>query len=326
MRKILTVLLATACVLGAQANEIATLAARSANSMTDVATMLEQTQAFIFLSKGEERNMHDIVDRSGSLKASIFGNENATADWSEFTWTLSNPDIAEIDVTPSGAVLLGKAFGETFLTITDTRDGSEYYFVILCSPMITVISPEGVVLRYPKMYEQPARINITQSRDYVINCVMVKGFGNGYSWEDITNKVNRGKDPDDDDDLDANLENGYFESKETITDNLVFVITHESSEHHADGDNVVGKSGINLQLAGKDLTVVDNRGETSTRLANAKFTYTNVQKTSKEGTLDQDGKFTFPEEGIFFIEFDSSEIKGTFKIFVVDLASLDTNE
>ena len=293
MKKLLTLLLimASVCTMSAQDNSGYT---PSSNSMDEVVRMLTENQAFVFLNVGEERDLKDVFTRSGQIFTDIEVKELESYDW-----IVANESVAIVD--KNDGVLEGKSYGETFLTVIDNNN-TEHYFVVLVSPKVTVYTPEGVVLEYQKMYDQPARIQLTESKDYVVNCVMVRGLGSN-EWRDITAEVAADELEDGD---------GYYESEETVVGNIEFTISHESKDAHKDNNSyIVGGSGVNLQVVGKTLTVVDVNGDIT---RGAGFTYSDVQGNQYSATLNDECKYEFTTAGVYFINFDN--VKGTFKVFM----------
>lgn len=207
--------------------------------------MLKDTQAYVFVGKGEERNVYDTFNRTSEIV--LDDKKTNVPGVNDLTWEIVGSDIASLDNRDGGLWVYGKKFGQTFLVGTDNnvkdKDDNvvpkKYYFAIFVSPSVTVLSPEGAVYKYYKTYFQPARISLTQSKDYAINCVMKYTSAGPV---DVTELVAADEKEDND---------GYYVSDDPVDDDIKIVISEESRQA---GDNfVVGSSGVKLQVVGSQL-------------------------------------------------------------------------
>lgn len=246
----------------------------SGTSMKELVNQLKDVQAYVFLGKGEERNLNDVFGRSNTIVFKKGDLENP-----DVKCTITNPGIATL--TNDGILKGGNEYGETIFTISrkvEKKDSNgsivydnnepvmiteEFHFAVFVCPTVTVVSPEGVVYRYPKTHGQKARIQLSQGNDYLINCVMLKN-GDG-DWEDITSEVEAGK--NEDNSPKNNEKDGYFEfaDGDGVENDLIFILSEESYHPNnlgTENGKVVGSSGYNVRVYGNDFIAVvpDNAG------------------------------------------------------------------
>ena len=340
MRKILTVLLATAFAMNLCAQtqgDIDTQGSAGKNlNMDGIIEKLEKSEGYVFLGKDDQRNLRDIFHRSDKIG---MGGEDKPAlnDVLDYHWEVANEGIATLqrDTKAEAIYVKGTKFGETFLTATLPNSTEVHHFAVFVCPTITVLSPEGVVYSYHKTYNQPAKIELTQSKEYHINCVMMKRGDSDSDWEDITAKVAYGRDSNDD--LVVNDKDGYYESKDPIASDMIFVISEESSKDYGNNTGggsdlgVVGQSGLNLQTIGHEIKVVyDGNREGTEKGASVDLSNANIEITdagnvpvslSSQNQLGN-GKIYIDGLGIFYITINNTQGGGkigTFKVIIHDL-------
>ena len=340
MRKILTVLLATAFAMHLCAQDIDTQGSAGKNlNMEGIIEKLEKSEGYVFLGKHDQRNLRDIFHRSGKIDMGGEDKPNLN-DVLDYHWEVANEGIATLqrDNEAEAIYVKGTEFGETFLTATLPNSTEVHHFAVFVCPTITVLSPEGIVYRYQKTYKQPARIELTKSKEYHINCVMMKRGDSDSDWEDITAKVAYGRDSndDDDDDLEVNDKDGYYESKDPIASDMIFVISEESSEYYDNNTEggsdlgVVGQSGLNLQTIGHEIKVVyDGNREGTEKGAPVDLSEADIKITdagnvpvplSSQNQLGN-GKIYIDGLGIFYITIDNTQGGGKigkFKVIIHD--------
>ena len=283
----------------------------SGASLKEIVEKLEKSEGFVFLPLGEERNIRDIFHRSNEIH--MAGDEiEEYKDVMNFKWTVGSEAIATITrVTASDAIYVhGTGYGETFLTGV-APDGETHHFAVFVCPTVTVLSPEGVVYTYQKVYNQPAKIQLSQSKDYQVNCVMVKGLHDDGQWHDVTAAVAKDADGQND---------GFFESNEPVKRDLVFVISEEIRPVNEGSEgSVVGKSKLNLQVTGRTvkLVTVDNLEE-GVDLSECGFTITDLSGVEAQYNLrSYDGVIEFDADGIYLINIEGPQnLEGNFKVII----------
>lgn len=341
MRKLLLVLaLAAASVpafaatddSGADQYDIMPLAAVDNVTMHDVVEMLQNIQAFVFLNSGEDRDFTDVFARSKTIFTDV-----SKETLQSYKWEVANDKIATVH-TETG-ILTGGEFGETFLTVTD-NNGEEHLFAVFVSPCVTVLSPEGVIYKYQKMYNQPVRVRFTSGKNYHINCVMAKGIGetdeDKAKFVNITDAVD-GENIEDDGWLE------YIEEKlHPVKNDLVFIVSEESVI--SDAAPVVGPSGLDVEVVGQKInfrlavdstSTEDERKTKQEALKNAihpevTVTFTDVMKdnitfveTIEPADEDDEnllGTISVGREGAFLLSIPNIERK--FKVILHNLSNL----
>lgn len=254
----------------------------------DFIKIIDNVEGYVFLSEGEERDLSLPFARTDSVFSKFGADDLRKLDWSSM-----NNDIVFVD---SEGMAEGRSFGETIITVKDKEE--LHNFIVFVCPTVTVKSPEGAIYTHHKVYNQKAKIYFTQSKDYLINCVMLNG-------EDITDKVK----------IDENEEgDGYYESEEPITSNMTFVISMESREDNEIGQ-VVGGSDINLQVQGKNITFV-NTDETKQSIVgkNVKIKDVKREKVVYNKPLPSNNTISIETKGIYYVEIDG--INGDFKVII----------
>lgn len=257
---------------------------------------LNNIEGYFFVGTGEERDLSLILSRPDNTDdADVFA---------AMEWKTLNPTIAQLSNNESGApILRGGCFGETIVSATETKDGetiSHNYVVFVC-PLITIVSPEGAIYSYHKVYNQNTRIQFTQSRDYSINSVYR-----------IDNTHPDGIDITEDIDKD-----GWYNSTENITDDTTFWVAMESNNDEHDSETAKGASDIRVRVKGSDVIL---EGDNTTSLA-GNFKVTDLWgKTLFDGTwpVDDNGtrclSFYKNNQGVFFLT--SAVTNKTYKFII----------
>lgn len=259
-------------------------------NLDDVISLLKKVEAYVFLGVGETRDLKETLGRSNIFDYEVKDlNDNDNVNW-----FVNNHDIATI--TDNG-LIKGLKFGETVMKVND-EDNNDIYFAVFVCPTITVVSPEGVIYKYHKTYNQKVRLQLTQSQDYLINCVMMNG-------QDITAFVDKSNGNGD----------GYFQSTEGVKDNLVFVISEES-RHENDGDDigVVGGSGVNVEVWGHNVNFVATDDKTS--LIGKELKIIDSEGNSREDIIGKNA-LHIANPGIYTVYIE--KIPGHFRIIIHDV-------
>lgn len=268
--------------------------------MADFVKLMESVEGYVFLGLGESREIINILDRSKETWSNLY-----LEDVSHLTFTTTNPGI--VDVNFESGKITGKSFGQTIITIADSDPQSDDIILsVFVSPTVTVYSPEGVAYNYQKTKGQPARIALTPSKDYVVNCVMRYKDG---EWKDVTAEVEAGSGNNEGD--------GQYESTSTVNSDMIFSISFETAEHYDSAENgdVVGTSGINVQVRGKEITLVE--AGTETPIAGCKVSIEDsVGNTLKNVTTNTDGTFEVEYPGVFILKVDNE--RGHFRIMAYE--------
>ena len=202
--------------------------------MKEIVSILSDVKAYVFLGKGESRDLTKTFSRSEVID---FKGMETDEDHKSLDYEVGNKSVATID-TETGKIT-GVGFGETIIRVYNPISGNTQYFVAFVCPTITVKSPEGIVYSYPKMYNHRAKINLTASDQFMINTVLRDGV-------DITDKVS-GKENED----------GYYLSNNPITQDVTFVISEESVPGNYDGEAVVGSCGLKVYTEGNNIYFKD---------------------------------------------------------------------
>lgn len=256
----------------------------------DFIKIIDKVEGYVFLSEGERRDLSLPFARTDA----VFSEIESAEDLRALNWSSMNNDIVFVD---KDGMAKGQSFGETIITVKDDNNELHNFIVFVC-PTVTVKSPEGAIYTHHKVYNQKAKIYFTQSKDYLINCVMLNG-------EDITDKVKIDENEDGD---------GYYESEEPIISNMTFVISMESREENEIGQ-VVGGSDINLQVQGKNITFV-NTDETKQSIVgkNVKIKDVKRDKTVYNNPLPPNNTISIETKGIYYVEIEG--INGDFKVII----------
>ena len=314
------------------------------SSIKGIVEALYDINGFVFLSneEGEDRSITDIVNRSTSIQ---IGNEENIPSAHELTWFTANEDIASIEVKGEDIRIKGHNFGETFLigygeeTVVNNGVPSTvikpYYFAVFVCPTVTVLSPTGVVYKYQKTYGQPMHIQFTQSPGYFVNCVMVKGLGGDNEWKDVTADVEKGQrnnlqakasnEQSEDEGYvvggKTNEDDGYYISDLPVTNNLLICISEESSGmavNDKSNGEVVGSSGVNLQVRGYELTFVNANDGTPAYGGRNLLVLDLANRANEGGRIDENGKYVIRDffPGVHLIQVEG--IPGYFRVVVQD--------
>ena len=289
-------------------------------SISEIIWILKKTNVYVFLGRGDERNLKDTFNRSGVIE---IGESDEFISPSEFEWTVMSPTIASIEQNGEDLYLTGKNFGQTILKAEPKTGGETRYFSVFVTPTVTVHSPDGVVYSYQKTYGQPVRISLSENKDYLVNCVMIKGLNGNNDWVDVTAEVGAALATNGDDDTET-IVSKYYQSNETVENNLLVVISYESREENETG-NVVGGSGINVQVRDHDVTFVDSKtGEliTDSMVSVTQTVYNSDNDAFEEAPVKdvylEDGTIRIDENGIFMIRLNKYPEAGHFKIIIHD--------
>lgn len=249
---------------------------------------LSSIEGYIFLTKGQSRVLPVIFDRTD------------LADFSGVHYTSTTENIAAVN-SQTGEVT-GINYGETLLTILDDKD-TEHTFLVFVCPTVTIVSPEGAIYSHQKVYGQPMKIEFTQSKDYVINCVMAThGYGDAY---DVTDKIIDG-------------ENGKYISDDNITADVVYTISMQNIQAGDDFNNAVDeKSSLRCQVVDNTVTFVA-QSDDDRNPAGQSIYYRLVDganPAAMNNTLDNNGSITLYESGIYLIWFEN-DYTHTYKIVI----------
>ena len=264
--------------------------------MDKIIDILSQVQAYVFLARGDERDLTQTFNRTGQINFE-------TEDLRDLDWTVGNESIATI--SKNDGKIRGLNYGETIIKVHDPADGKDSYFVVFVCPTITVKSPEGAVYKYQKMYNHRAKIQLTHGKNYFINSVMCNG-------EDITEFVDKDENGDGD---------GYYLSDKPITGDMTFVITEEKipEDFNKEDDSVVISSDIKVLVKGQEIILVDLSENEKNDLRyrgvhligpSGVYHYIDILKPSD--TVERGYSVISPTKGIFTVKLnymDSREFK-----------------
>lgn len=297
------------------------------STIDGIIDVLKDINGYIFLPTDEDRSVRDIAHRSSSIE---IGEEAHFPDANDLTWVVANEGIASLYKEGNDIRITGNSFGETFLAAYN--DDNVYYFAVFVCPTITVLSPTGVVYKYQKTYGQPVRIQFTQSPGYLVNCVMVKGLGTDGEWTDVTSQVEKGsRKGDSSQDNTAgdgyivaertNEDDGYYISDLPVTNNLLICISEESSGMAVNDESngeVVGSSGVNLQVRGYELTFVNANDGTPAFRGKNLLVLDLANRANEGGRIDENGKYVIRDffPGVHLIQVE--DVPGYFRVVVQD--------
>lgn len=311
MKKKLFVMLLGLCTLTATAtpeessDQVMPLSGNSNVGMLDV---LNQVQGYVFLSSGESRSLASLFEGSD-----VFDLTQQEID--DLQWSSAKPEVAEIH--SENGLLTANSFGNTLVTAKNPVLGHEFHVVVFVCPTVTVKSPEGAVYSYQKIYDYPAKINFSKSKDYMLNCVMLKIGANDPI--DITEAVNY--DRDENGNIVQNSD-GYYNS-DPIKQNITFTVSMEKRiPKNEEGDSdVVGASGINIRVSGHRAEFVKFDEETGEPVLDffkeRKVTITDIyNRTVYDQIMHEDNVINFLNgaEGVFFVTIQG--VPGDFKIII----------
>lgn len=265
-------------------------------SVEQFVDILQHLDGHVFLTPGESRDLSSLFKNSSQLP-----NEDVER------WSSVNPGIAS--VSADGEVV-GHAFGETILTAIVNNE-THHVAVFVC-PTITVKSPEGAIYVHQKMYKSAVKLQLTQSPDWVVNCVMMakQDAAGEWQYEDVTGQVDE--------------KTGIYTSTDPITENLILTVSMALRERFGDGENVIGTSDIDFQVRSQAKTITVVEGENSYLREGDTFVITdmNGKEVDYTITLDDDGYRVLnmgDVQGIFTIKVkaaDGSMRTGQFKVII----------
>ena len=239
-------------------------------------------------------------DRDISLTLSRPDGSGDAKDYAKWEWKTMNYTIAGLSRGEEDApILTGGAYGETIITGTETKeDGTtdNHNFVVFVCPKITIVSPEGAIYSYHKVYNQNTRIQFTQSQKYSVNSVL-RYDGVHPEGLDITSYITR---------------DGWYESTDQITGDTTFWVAMEENTKANDSSTATGSSNLKVFVHGSDVTIEGNNSYT--------FTVKDILgKQLYKGTWPANGTLTFDadNQGVFFITCsDSNNTYKTYKIII----------
>ena len=284
MKKTLLSSIAVLCAMGMPTvgNAQSTSAgAVTSIGMADFVKLMESVEGYVFLGLGESRELMNIFDRSDD----VWGHLTAD-DEKNLTFTSTNPAIASVNL--NDGIITGEAFGQTIITVENSK-GDDIILSVFVSPTITVYSPEGVAYNYQKTTGQPARIALTPSAEYVVNCVMRYKDG---EWKDVTAEFEKGNG--------NNEADGQYESGSEVNSDMIFSISFETADVYDSDENgeVVGVSNLDVQVRGKEVTLVE--AGTENPIKNCKVTIEDsVGNAVSNETTDSKGKFSLEYPGVY---------------------------
>lgn len=247
--------------------------------------LIEHVEGHVFLSKGETRNLTNIVYFSDAIQP-----EGGQPEL--LNWTVANRAIADINYQTGE--ITAKEFGLTYV-IAHNSLGEDFNIAVFVCPTITVHSPEGAIYTYQKIYNTPAYIQLTQSNEYLVNCVMNDD-------DDVTDQVN---------------EDGTFQSEGPVRSDMHLTVSlEERIKDNEDGENVLGRSGLNLRVNPVKHTL--EFYDPDNKIANkAKVTITDYDGNVRYNEpMPADKRITFLEgvQGVFNVKI--AGIPGDFKIIM----------
>lgn len=309
MRKILLTFLVTAFATS-MAHAAGTTDAETTAPVesTNVVELLNSVEGYIFLTPGEQysRDLRNTFTRTDE----VFSGEGV-ASLARMSWRVFNDEIAEVS---DEGIIVGKSFGNTMLRVTDL-DNVNHYFIVFVTPTITVVTPEGAVYTHQKIYNDKAHIKISQSREYIINCVMLKGEESAEA-EDITIK--------EDVFIMHETENdgyGYGEyiSEKEVTNNFTLTVTLEERRTN----NVTG---YRVQVDGMVVKIV--KKSDGSPVGGKPVTITSVNgNVVYAGKFPESGELQFNPDvtGVYFLSFDNEPYQGTFKFMTRNVQAKQNN-
>ena len=310
MKKILLTFIAATLVLSsARADNSNAGETPEAVEATNVVELLSSVEGYVFITLGEERNLRNTFTRTEE----VFQGETDTS-LARMSWHVFNEKVATVD--NDDGILYGKSYGNTLLRVTDA-DNTKHYFIVFVTPTITVVTPEGAVYTHQKIYNDKAHIKLSQSREYVINCVMRDGVD--ITPEDISlnNGAKGGFDNSKEDKItlhegpDDGYGYGEYVSAREITSDVLLTVTLEDRKFNTEGQ--LYRSGIRVRVDGMKVSIVDAKGNP---IGNEKVTITSVNgQVVYDEKLPESGVIVFNPDvtGVYFLSFDEIPAMGTFK-------------
>ena len=293
MKKVLVTLFAVLGIMSMSAQKI-TFAGMTFDELINI---LENLQGQVFLSKGETRELANIVANSTSI--------SNVANAKDLTWSTLNKGIVDID--ESEGTIEGVNFGQALVQVHEpSATVPDFYIGVYVCPTITVKSPEGAIYTHQKMYNSRAKLQLTHSPDWLINCVMCNG-------EDITQMV-------------SETGNGWFdtslfpeEEKQNVKNDLTLVVSMETRMKHNDGDDVIADSDINLQVYPETMTLrfTDGVGNLKTTLIGRTISIKDITGKELYGSpLPEECEIVFlsNNKGVFYVGIE--DVDQDFKIIM----------
>lgn len=249
--------------------------------------LLREIDGYIFMSLNEDaRSFNGIFQRTDSLPDSEYLHD--------VEWTIANDNVLKYTGNNTFSAIGFGEHGNTLVVGTNRTTGQKVKLVVFVCPTVTVYSPEGAIYKHQKFYDYPAKISLGKSNDYVINCVM-------HGEDDVTHLLN---------------ENGDYVSPDPIREDMTLVVSMESREFEESND-VVGKSGINIQVVGNSVKFVDAATKQKADITENIIIHDLQGKEIYNQPLPEEGVINFNSEnhGIFFIDIENDE-DGHFKIII----------
>ena len=258
---------------------------------------LNNIEGYFFVGSGEDRDI--------SLTLSRPDGSGEQEDFVAMSWKSMNTTIARMSRGDNNVpILTGGAYGETIITALENNpDGTteKHNFVVFVCPKITIVSPEGAIYSYHKVFNQNTRIQFTQSDLYSVNSVL-RIDGAHPEGLDITDEIQ---------------DDGWYESKEQITDDTIFWVAMESNDKEGESDTATGNSDIKIFVKGSNVTI-DGDNE---NILNGTFTVTDLwNRVLYSGSWPKDNNgtrtltFNSSNKGVFFLT--SAVNNKTYKIII----------
>lgn len=252
---------------------------------------LDGIQGYFFIGKNESRALSLTLEREP-------GNDfNDASQVKAMHWSSLNPWVADVD---DDGNISGMHYGETI--ITSDNNGEKTNYVVLVCPKITIVSPEGAIYSYHKIYNQKPHIQFTESKDFTVNCVL--RHNSDGSVIDITDNID---------------ENGWYNGEyveikdidDQISEDVVLWVTMEGKNPAPNAPNV------KITVDGQDVTIHSD----DKSIFNKNIVVTNIRKdVLYNSPWPAGGTLTFKPEnkGVFFIEIPGVN---TYKIIIYDIES-----
>lgn len=247
---------------------------------------LDNIQGFFFIGKGENRALSLTLERDQT------NDFEYAYQVSALHWSSLNPSVAFID---DDGNLDGINFGETIISSVDD-EGNKTNYVVFVAPKVTIVSPEGAVYRYHKIYNQNSHVQFTQSKDYAINCVVRDGV-------DITESPS------------FNRETGWYTpDDDIITDDTTFWVTMEKRRSPNDSDAVIG-SNVKVKVDGSKVTIETSDASLLKKKIKVMDMWGNTLYNN-QWPSDGDLVFNPGNKGVFYIDIPDVN---TYKIIIHEL-------
>ena len=259
-------------------------------SMEDVVEVLSKVEGYVFITYGESRDLRNTFTRTDV----VFEGVQDKDELAVMSWYVYDTSVATVPY--NDGVIKAMDYGNTLLKITET-DGTNHYFIVFVTPTITVVSPEGSIYTHQKIFDEKARLKLSQSNEYVINCVMRDGF-------DITERVVMHDNTSED-----GMGFGEYISTDDIREDVTLTLTLKQRDGYED-------LGYRLRVDGMTISLVDQKGNPEGFGGKLKATIKSVngqvvynEKFPSDGVL----KFNDDVVGVYFLSFDMMPELGTYK-------------